>query len=136
VRIANPSAKKGVSGEIRYVRNPAGAGDPALTFVTERDEESTMQTRPEREVWIEDMRGKETSLDREGFQLVRHTPATRGLNLIEEDSDADSRYIDEMSGLLTEMTGATLVVMQGGGKKRYGPTAKEKAVARSDAEGT
>jgi len=117
---------KGVSGEIYYVRNPVAAGSPALTFVTERDEESTMQTRPGREMWIEDMRGTETSLDREGFQLVRHTTAVADLNLIEEDPDIDALYTDEMSTLLKDMTGAALVIMQGGGKKRYGPAATDR----------
>ena len=120
-------------GTIFYVRNPAGPQDPALTFVTERDEESTMVTRPGRDVWITDMRGEETSLDREGFQLVRHRTSVADLNLIEEDPETDARYVEEMSALLKEMTGATLVVMQGGGKKRYGPAATDRLAGLKNA---
>lgn len=130
---AEASAGQGVTGTIFYVRNPAPPGDPALTFVTERDDESTMRTRPGRQVRITDMRGTGTSLDREGFRLVRHATVLPDLNLIEEDAEVDARYIEEMSALLKQLTGATLVVMQGGGKKRYGPAATDRLAGLKNA---
>jgi hypothetical protein len=123
----------GVRGEIFYIRNPASEGEPPLTFVTERDHLSTMVTRPGREMWITDLRGQETSLDREGFQLVRHTSSIPDLNLIEEDAEIDQRYIEEMSALLTALTGASLVLMQGVGKKRYGPSATDRLAGLKNA---
>lgn len=117
---------RGVHGEINYVRNPVAPGEPALTFVTEHDERSTMVTLPGREVWISDLRGVPTSLDREGFELVRHVSNVADLNLIEEDPATDQLYIDEMTALLKDMTGASVVIMQGGGKKRYGPSATDR----------
>ena len=124
---------KGVSGEIFYVRNPVKESEPALTFVTERESESTMVTRPGRQVMVHDMRGMETSLDHEGFQLITHKSGVRDLNLIEEDPEVDAVYVKEMTSLLTELTGATLVVMQGGGKKRYGPTATDRLAGLKNA---
>jgi len=123
----------GVRGEIFYIRNPAASGEPALTFVTERDHLSTMVTRPGRDMWITDLRGQETSLDREGFQLVRHASAIADLNLIEEDAATDQRYIEEMTALLTGLTGASLVLMQGIGKKRYGPAATDRLAGLKNA---
>ncbi len=126
-------AQKGVPGEVFYVRNPAASGAPALTFITEQDHLSTMVTRPGRAVWFNDMRGRETSLEREGFQLVRHASSIRDLNLIEEDAATDQHYIEEMSALLTGLTGASLVVMQGIGKKRYGPAATDRLAGLKNA---
>jgi len=124
---------EGVAGEIFYVRNPAQAGEPPLTFVTERDQESTMVTTPGREVWIEDLRGEQTSLAREGFQLVRHVTSVADLHRIEEDAGIDALYVREMTELLTELTGATMVIMQGGGKKRYGPSATDRLAGLKNA---
>lgn len=125
--------QSGVTGEIFYIRNPVASGEPALTFVTERDHESTMVTRPGREVWISNMRGHESSLDREGFQLVHHASAIADLDLIEEDAAIDRRYIDEMTALLSDLTGASMVVMQGAGKKRYGPAATDRLAGLKNA---
>ena len=127
------SAASGVFGEINYVRNPVARGDPALTFVTERDRLSTMVVRPGREVWISDMRGQQTSLDRQGFQLVHHVSSAGDLHQIEEDADTDQLYIDEATALLKEITGADAVIMQGGGKKRYGPTATDRLAGLKNA---
>jgi hypothetical protein len=124
---------KGVRGEIYYIRNPVSAGEAPLTFVTERDHLSTMITRPGREMWITDLRGQETSLDREGFQLVRHVTTVPDLNLIEEDPATDRLYIEEMTALLTALTGASLVLMQGIGKKRYGPAATDRLAGLKNA---
>ncbi len=126
-------AQKGVPGEVFYVRNPAVGGEPALTFVTEQDHLSTMVTRPGREVWFTDMRGRKTSLEREGFQHVRHASSISDLNRIEEDAATDQRYIEEMTVLLTGLTGASLVVMQGIGKKRYGPAAADRLAGLKNA---
>ncbi len=128
-----PEAQAGLRGEIFYIRNPAAARAPALTFVTEQDHLSTMVTRPGRQMWITDLRGQETSLDREGFQLVRHASSIPDLNRIEEDAAIDQRYIEEMTALLTKLTGAALVVMQGVGKKRYGPAATDRLAGLKNA---
>jgi hypothetical protein len=125
--------RQGVTGEIFYICNPAASGEPALTFVTEQDHLSTMVTRPGRQMWITDMRGQETSLDREGFQLVRHRSGIADLNLIEEDPATDQRYIEEMTALLASLTGASLVLMQGIGKKRYGPAATDRLAGLKNA---
>jgi len=115
-----------VSAEVNYVRNPPPPGAPALTFVTEAEERSTMQTRPGRPVTFHDLRGVETSLDREGFELVPHLSAVADFDDIEEDPVVDQLYIDEMTGLLGQVTGADHVIMLGGGKKRYGEAATDK----------
>lgn len=119
---------------MHYVRNPRPEGEPPLTFVTEAEHLSTMEVQPGEEVWIEDVRGQETSLDREGFVLVQHRTAVADLEQIEEDPAVDQRYIEEMSGLLAEITGAARVVMLGGGKKRYGESAKEKLAPLKNAK--
>jgi hypothetical protein len=123
----------GVTGEICYIRNPVGSEAPALTFVTEQDHLSTMVTRPGRQMWITNLRGQEASLDREGFQLVRHKSGIADFNVIEEDAESDQRYIEEMTALLTGLTGAALVLMQGIGKKRYGPTATDRLAGLKNA---
>lgn len=56
-----------------------------------------MVTTSGREVWISDIRGLETSLDRVGFQLVRDVSAVPNLNQIEEVSETDKLHIDEMT---------------------------------------
>ncbi|WP_174275059.1 CmcJ/NvfI family oxidoreductase [Sphingomonas bacterium] len=113
----------GVQGDINYVRNPQPEGAEPLAFVTEDESRNTMITLPGIPMFIEDVRGQQTSLDREGFELVRHKSGVADFNLIEEDEAVDQLYIDEMAALAKELTGATFVVMQGGGKKRYGKKA-------------
>lgn len=124
---AGPAASKaGTRGEINYVRNPPKPGEANLTFVTEDETRSTMITLPGEPMWISDLRGTPTSLDREGFELVRHTSAVADFHRIEEDPDTDQLYIGEMTAMLQQVTGAAMVIMQGGGKKRYGPIAKDR----------
>ena len=60
-----------VRADVNYVRNLLPAGADPLTFVTEAEALSTMQTLPGRQVWIHDVRGEDTSLDCEGFVPAR-----------------------------------------------------------------
>ena len=62
-----------VRAAVNYIRNPRLADtDPKLEFVTEDETRSTMQTLPGEPMAIRSARGLDTSLDREGFLLVRH----------------------------------------------------------------
>lgn len=115
-----------VQGTINYIRNPVPSGGAPLTFVTEQDELSTMQTLPGMPMWIEDLRGQESFLDREGFALVSHKSAVANFHLIEEDAATDKLYSEEIAALVKDLTGASHVFMQGGGKKRYGPKATDR----------
>ena len=115
-----------VRAEINYVRNPPRPGAEPLTFVTGAEVRSTMETRPGREVWIHDLRGTETALDREGFVLARHVSAITDFEAIQEDPVVDQRYIDEMTQLLVDVTGADRALMLTGAKKRYGEAEVEK----------
>jgi len=116
----------GVHATINYVRNPVANGEPALTFVTEQEHRSTMVTLPGHEVWIENLRGRQASLDGEGFALVRHTSAVPDFHRIEEDAESGRLYGEEMAALLEDLTGASTVIVLDGGKKRYGPEATER----------
>ncbi len=120
--------------EVNYVRNPPAEGAPPLTFVTEAEELSTMVTRPGRLMQIHDVRGVDTSLDTEGFVLVPHRSTVADFDAIEEDTVVDRLYIEEMTSLLAEVTGATRVVMLGGGKKRYGESAADKLAPLKNAK--
>ena len=124
--VTDTRSDTGVHATINYVRNPVRGSESPLTFVTEHEDQSTMITTPGMPVWIGDVRGQETSLDREGFMLVRHVSAVEDLHRIEEAPEVDQLYINEMTKLLKDLTGASVIIMQGGGKKRYGPTAGEK----------
>ncbi|MCB2062147.1 MAG: hypothetical protein KDE25_01575 [Novosphingobium sp.] len=127
------SAPDRVRATINYVRNPVAPGKPPLTFVTEQDHLSTMETLPGREVWIENLRGKGSSLDREGFELVRHASAVPDFHLIEEHAETGQLYAEEMSALLATATGASRVIVLDGGKKRYGPGATERLAGLTNA---
>lgn len=122
-----------VRAEVNYVRNSPPEGAAPLTFVTEAEERSTMVVLPGRQVWIQDLRGAETSLDREGFQLVAHASAVADFDAIEEDPDVDQLYVDEMVDLVRAATGAAQIVPLGGGKKRYGERATEKLARLTNA---
>ncbi len=119
-------ARHGVQAEINYVRNPVPPGVPPLTFITEQDELSTMVTLPGVPMWIEDLRGQETSLNREGFVLVPHKSKVADFHRIEEDPEVDRLYCEEIAALVKQLTGASHVFLQGGGKKRYGPKAVDR----------
>ena len=115
-----------VRADINYVRNARKPGEEPLTFVTEDESRSTMITQPGTPMWIEDARGSSSSIDVEGFELIHHVSTVPNFDLIEEDAEIDQLYIDEMTALVKKITGAPVVIMQGGGKKRYGQSAKDK----------
>ena len=121
------SASNEVRASVNYVRNPPDEGGEPLTFVTSDETTSSMVTLPGVAVEIQNVRGQATSLDREGFVLVPHVSAVTDFDLIEEDEAVDRLYIDEMAELAKRVTGASFVVMQGGGKKRYGNKATQHA---------
>jgi hypothetical protein len=120
------AADSSVQADVNYIRNPSPAGSEPLTFVTEVQDRSTMETLPGRPVVIYNLRGTKTSLDLEGFALVPHVSSVSKFGDIEEDPATDQLYIGEITQLVTEVTGAAKVVMLGGGKKRYGESADEK----------
>jgi hypothetical protein len=117
----------GVDAAVNYVRNAPAADDgTVLEFVTEDESRSTMETLPGRIVHIADARELDTDLDREGFVLVHHESAVDDFDRIQEDPAADQQYIAEITDLVARVTGATQVVMLGGGKKRYGESELDK----------
>jgi hypothetical protein len=118
---------------INYVRNEPPPGE-TLEFVTEDEARNTMVTLPGEQVVIEDARGLDTDLDREGFLLVRHLSAVPDFGLIEEDEAVDSLYVAEMTALLREVTGASEVILLGGGKKRYGERATDRLAPLKNAK--
>src|SRR3954451_3997196 len=132
--VSDVSTESGVRGEINYVRNPPAAGGESLTFVTEAEEHNTMVTRPGRAMWIANGRGLTTDLDREGFVFARHVSAVPDFHQIQEDPAVDQQYIDETAAFLEAFTGASRVIMQGGGKKRYGEPATQRLAALSNAK--
>jgi hypothetical protein len=115
-----------VEAEVNYIWNPPDASGAVLEFVTEAEEQSTMQTLPGRPMRIVNARLLTTDLDREGFVLVSHASSVVDFDLIQEDPAVDQQYIDEMEDLLRETTGAAKVFMLGGGKKRFGESAGDK----------
>jgi hypothetical protein len=119
-------AGREVTARVNYIRNPPeSAAEPKLEFVTEEESLSTMQTLPGEAVAIRSARGLATSLDREGFVLVRHVSRVEDFGRIEEDSEVDKLYADEMAALLREVTGGVFAMMLGGGKKRFGESATD-----------
>ena len=123
-----------VQADVNYVWNPPADGDEVLEFVTEHEERSTMRTLPGRPMRIRNARGIETDLEREGFVLVRHVSAVADFGAIEEDQTVDQQYIEEMTELLRQVTGASRAMMLGGGKKRYGETAADKLAPLTNAK--
>jgi hypothetical protein len=118
--------RPGVDAEVNYIRNAPAAGDAVLEFVTEDESRSTMITVPGVTVRITDARGMDTDLDREGFVLVRHESAVVDFENIQFDAAVDQLYIDEITEVVADVTGASKVVMLGGAKQRYGESATEK----------
>jgi hypothetical protein len=128
-------AEPGVRADVNYIRNPPRAGDDVvLEFVTEDETQSTMVTRPGEPMWITDARGSTTDVDREGFVLVPHVSRVADFGKIQVDPAVDQQYIDEMTVLLTEVTGASTVVFLGGGKKRFGESAVEELALLKNAK--
>jgi hypothetical protein len=124
-----------VRAPINYIRNPRASGaEPKLEFCTEDETLSTMQTLPGEAMPIRSARGMDTSLDREGFVLVRHESKVTDFGLIEEDPGVDQVYNDEMAALLREVTGGAFVMMLGGGKKRFGESESDKLAKLTNAK--
>ncbi len=126
--------EQGVLAEVNYIRNVPDVSDEVLEFVTEEEDRSTMQTRPGRQVRIENARPLTTDVDREGFVLVSHASSIADFDQIQEDAAVDKQYMDEMTELLMRETGAARVLMLGGGKKRYGESATTKLAALANAK--
>jgi hypothetical protein len=131
---AENAAGSDVCATVNYIRNRPDSDTHPLEFVTEVEEWSTMQTTPGREVQIRNARGIPTALDVEGFQLIPHASAVDDFDLIEADPSVDARYDTEMIELLTRVTGASRVVMLGGGKKRHGEGAVENLAPLTNAK--
>jgi hypothetical protein len=123
-----------VRSTVNYVRNLPAAGEGPLEFVTKDESQNTMETLPGEEVWFHDARGRATDLDREGFVLVAHSSTVADFDAIEEDPEVDGLYSEEMSDLVREVTGATKVLMLGGGKKRHAERAVEKLAPLANAK--
>lgn len=123
-----------VRADVFYVRNPRPEGAEPLTFVTEDEERSTMVVRPGVEVELHDLRGTDTSLDREGFVLVPHASTVEDFHAIEEDPAIDQLYLDEMEAFVGGLTGADRVLMLGPGKKRYGEGAVDRLEGLANAK--
>lgn len=119
------TAPTSVRSTINYIRNPPGAGAPTLEFVTEDEDRSTMVTTPGRTVSIVDARTLpvSASLDREGFELLRHRSAVEDFSAIEVDAAVDEHYGVEVVEPLRRRTGADRVLPLGGAKKRFGERA-------------
>jgi hypothetical protein len=125
---------QGVDAEINYIRNPSPPQGDVLRFVTEAEEQTTMETLPGRTVRITNARWLESDLDREGFALVPHRSSIVDFDLIQDDPEVDQCYVDEMTDLLTRVTGASKTFMLGRGKRRYGEGAKDKLSPLSNAK--
>ncbi|WP_206245296.1 CmcJ/NvfI family oxidoreductase [Novosphingobium terrae] len=65
---------------------------------------------------ITDMRGVQTSLDSQGFELTPHTSAIRDFGMI---SDVQDQHRAEITALITGLTQADLVVVTGQGVRRF-----------------
>jgi hypothetical protein len=126
IRNTGSSDEGRVRSQVNYIRNPPVAGADKLEFVSEAEEDSTMQTRPGRPVWIEDARLLSSSLDREGFRLLSHHSAIADFEGIELDPVANAKYMEELSALLSEEVGASQVLMLGGAKQRFSESATDK----------
>ncbi len=123
-----------VRSAVNYIRNAPVPGGASLEFVTEDESLSTMETLPGYEVWFHDVRGRASDIDREGFVLVPHTSSVVDFDAIEEDQAIDQQYSDEMAELLREVTGASRVLMLGGGKKRYAEREADKLAPLTNAK--
>src|SRR5262245_50309121 len=102
---------------VNYIRNPPAASAESLWFMSADEENTTMQTRPGREVLIRDARPLSVSLDCEGFQLAQHRSGIVDFDGIELDQSLNAKYMAELTELLAEVTGAAHVLMLGGAKQ-------------------
>ncbi|MGA7418129.1 MAG: CmcJ/NvfI family oxidoreductase [Acidimicrobiales bacterium] len=111
-----------VRGEVNYLLNRSDDAGATLEFWSEDDTRSTMELASGQSVWIHDTRPERDTLDldRNGFVLVDHRSAVSNFDMIQVHPLVDQHYAHEMADLLTEVTGADLVVVMSAGKKRYG----------------
>jgi hypothetical protein len=124
----------GVNAEVNYIRNPPPAGGDDLEFVPDAEERSTLRTLPGHPVWMTNARPLTPELDREGFVLVPHVSAIADLDTLQVDPEMDQLYIDELTLLLGQVTGASRVLMFPGPKKRHGESATDKLALLSNAK--
>lgn len=125
--------RRSVEAEINYVRNPPPPGAPKLEFVPAAEERNTMVTLPGQLVRITDARGWDTDLDRQGFLLMAHRSNVTDFHQIQVDPAADRLALDESAALLTELTGASLVLAMSA-KKRYGESATDRLASLPNAK--
>jgi hypothetical protein len=123
-----------VEAEINYVRNPPPPGGAVLEYVTEDESLNTMVTLPGERMAITSARGMDTDLQREGFELVRFPSAVADFHQIQVDPTVEAQYAEETAAMLTDLTGATRVIMLGGGKKRYGESAVDQLAPLKNAK--
>ncbi|HEY6625285.1 MAG TPA: CmcJ/NvfI family oxidoreductase [Acidimicrobiales bacterium] len=119
--IASAEVEK-VRGEVNYLLNRSDDAGATLEFWSEDDTRSTMELASGQSVWIHNTRPERDTLDldRNGFVLVDHRSAVSNFDMIQVHPLVDQHYAHEMAALLTEVTGADLVVVMSAGKKRYG----------------
>ena len=117
-----------VRGEVNYLLNRTDDAGATLEFWSEDDARSTMRLATGTSVWIHDTRPVRDTLDLDGngFVLVDHRSAVSNFDLIQLHPLVDQHYAHEMADLLTDVTGASLVVVMSAGKKRYGEAEVDK----------
>ena len=134
-----PVTTCGVHTTVNYILNRRGANEPDLTFVSEDETLSTMQTLPGTPVFITDARqaaaeGRQFDLDTDGFGLFAAMSRIADFDEIEEDAEVDRCYQEEIVTRIRDITGASLVVSFGQPKKRYGETALDKLSGLANAK--
>lgn len=96
-----------VTGEVNYL----GPMDVRPEFFSEKYHLNNLNLVPT-SVQIEDFRGREneTSIEREGFQLVPHPTAVRDFK---DSAEVARVYVPEIQALISRLTGAPKVVVTG-----------------------
>lgn len=131
---------RGVHTTVNYILNRPASTEATLTFVSEDETLSTMQTLPGTPVFVTDARqaaaeGRQFDLDIDGFGLFPAlTTSVADFDEIEERSEVDRLYQDEIASRIREITGADLVMSFGRPKKRYGETAVDKLAGLANAK--
>ncbi|XJJ72004.1 CmcJ/NvfI family oxidoreductase [Novosphingobium sp. BL-8A] len=97
--------------EIAYVDKCAGR----MAYRANDSSRDTIVLAPEM-MPIHDMRHQNADLDSVGFQIVSHVSSVTDFG---SDTQVRERYPDEISALLTALTGADLVVVTGQGVRRF-----------------
>jgi hypothetical protein len=95
-------------------------GKPVVTYREGANvAESDAEYRP-REVFIRDARGDAATLDRQGFELVRHASRVRSFD---NDDEVSALGRDEAAALVAEATGAVRVFVFDHTRRRRAPDA-------------